>query len=111
MDWEVGRAGTCAGETAWLRSKNPWLSPLVAKRVEYAVQASAVHQRHRNCAQRTTSKKRRTRPMDIELNGYYTMILATLVLLLGRFLVVKIKFLAEFNIPEPVAGGLLAGVI
>lgn len=49
--------------------------------------------------------------MDIELNAYYTMILATLVLLLGRFLIVKINFLAEFNIPEPVAGGLLAGVI
>lgn len=49
--------------------------------------------------------------MDIELNAYYTMILATLVLLLGRLLIVKIKFLADFNIPEPVAGGLLAGVI
>ena len=43
--------------------------------------------------------------MEIELNGYYTMILATLVLLLGRWLVVKIRFLSDFNIPEPVAGG------
>ena len=49
--------------------------------------------------------------MEIELNGYYTMILATLVLLLGRFLVVKVRFLSDFNIPEPVAGGLVAGVI
>lgn len=49
--------------------------------------------------------------MEIQLNGYYTMILATLVLLLGRFLIVKIKFLADFNIPEPVAGGLVAGII
>ena len=49
--------------------------------------------------------------MEIELNGYYTMILATLVLLLGRWLVVKIRFLSDFNIPEPVAGGLLAGIV
>ena len=39
--------------------------------------------------------------MEIELNGYCTMILATLVLLLGRWLVVKIRFLSDFNIPEP----------
>ncbi len=49
--------------------------------------------------------------MEVALNGYYTMILATLVLLLGRALVVKIKFLSDFNIPEPVAGGLVAGII
>ena len=29
--------------------------------------------------------------MEINLNGYYTLILATIVLLLGRFLVKKIK--------------------
>lgn len=49
--------------------------------------------------------------MEITLNGYYTLILATLVLLLGRYLVVKVKFLSDFNIPEPVAGGLVAGVV
>ncbi|WP_230658617.1 sodium/glutamate symporter [Psychrobacter sp. I-STPA10] len=49
--------------------------------------------------------------MEITLNGYYTLILATLVLLLGRFLVKRIKFLSEFNIPEPVAGGLVAAII
>ncbi|WP_201533800.1 sodium/glutamate symporter [Psychrobacter immobilis] len=49
--------------------------------------------------------------MEITLNGYYTLILATLVLLLGRFLVKKIKFLEDFNIPEPVAGGLVAAII
>ena len=31
--------------------------------------------------------------------------------LLGRWLVVKIRFLSDFNIPEPVAGGLLAGIV
>ncbi|WP_019672187.1 sodium/glutamate symporter [Psychrobacter lutiphocae] len=49
--------------------------------------------------------------MEITLNGYYTLILATLVLLMGRFLVKKIKFLEDFNIPEPVAGGLVAAII
>ena len=49
--------------------------------------------------------------MTIELNGYYTLILATLVLLLGRFLVVKVKLFSNFNIPEPVAGGFVAGVV
>ncbi|PNK61082.1 sodium/glutamate symporter [Psychrobacter sp. FDAARGOS_221] len=49
--------------------------------------------------------------MEVTLNGYYTLILATLVLLMGRFLVKKIKFLEDFNIPEPVAGGLVAAII
>lgn len=49
--------------------------------------------------------------MEITLNAYYTLILATLVLLLGRFLTRRIKFLATYNIPEPVAGGLLAGCV
>ena len=45
---------------------------------------------------------------EITLNGYYTLIAATLVLLVGKFMVRKIKFLRDFSIPEPVAGGLLA---
>lgn len=49
--------------------------------------------------------------VEITLNGYYTLILATLVLLLGRFLVKRIKFLSDFNIPEPVAGGLVAAIV
>nr|WP_314738709.1 sodium/glutamate symporter [uncultured Haemophilus sp.] len=47
----------------------------------------------------------------IILNGYHTLIAATLVLLLGRLLVKKIKFLQNFNIPEAVAGGLIAAAI
>ena len=43
----------------------------------------------------------------IIVNPYYTLIAATLVLLIGRLLVSKIKLLQNFNIPEPVAGGLL----
>ena len=40
----------------------------------------------------------------IEVNSYYTLIAATMVLLLGKLMVSKIKFLRDFNIPEPVAG-------
>ncbi|VEI44918.1 sodium/glutamate symporter [Actinobacillus equuli] len=47
----------------------------------------------------------------IILNGYHTLIAATLVLLVGRFLVGKIKFLQDFNIPEAVAGGLVAATV
>ena len=46
----------------------------------------------------------------IEVNSYYTLIAATLVLLLGKLMVSKIKFLRDFNIPEPVAGGLVAAI-
>ena len=47
----------------------------------------------------------------IVVNPYYTLIAATLVLLLGRLLVTKIKLLQNFNIPEPVAGGLLMSLL
>ncbi|MDK4684977.1 sodium/glutamate symporter [Kingella negevensis] len=47
----------------------------------------------------------------IEFNGYYTLIAATLVLLVGRLVVKKVKFFRDFNIPEPVAGGLIAAFI
>ncbi|WP_028357539.1 sodium/glutamate symporter [Brackiella oedipodis] len=49
--------------------------------------------------------------MEFELNGVYTLIIATFVLILGRLLVSKVKFLSDFNIPEPVAGGLVAAII
>ena len=47
----------------------------------------------------------------IAVDPYYTLIVATLVLLVGRLMVDRIKFLQDFNIPEPVAGGLLAAII
>ncbi|EPG8192695.1 sodium/glutamate symporter, partial [Acinetobacter baumannii] len=43
--------------------------------------------------------------------GFYTLISAVIVLLLGRFLVNRIDFLKRYNIPEPVAGGLVAAVV
>lgn len=49
--------------------------------------------------------------MEFTFNAFYTLIAAVIVLLLGRFLVNKIDFLRRYNIPEPVAGGLVAAVI
>ncbi len=49
--------------------------------------------------------------MEFKFDAFYTLIAAVLVLLLGRFLVNKIDFLKRYNIPEPVAGGLVAAVV
>lgn len=47
----------------------------------------------------------------ITVSGYYTLLAACIVLLFGRQLVKKIRFLRDFNIPEPVAGGLVAAIL
>ncbi|NWK74747.1 sodium/glutamate symporter [Acinetobacter sp. SwsAc6] len=49
--------------------------------------------------------------MELTFNAFYTLIAAVIVLLLGRFLVNKIDFLKRYNIPEPVAGGLVAAIL
>ena len=49
--------------------------------------------------------------MNFTFNAYYTLIAAVIVLLIGKFLVNKIEFLRRYNIPEPVAGGLVAATI
>lgn len=49
--------------------------------------------------------------MEFTFNAFYTLIAAVIVLLLGRFLVNRIDFLRRYNIPEPVAGGLVAAVV
>jgi len=49
--------------------------------------------------------------MTLTFNAYYTLIAATIVLFIGRVLVNKIKLLSHFNIPEPVAGGLLVSIL
>ena len=46
----------------------------------------------------------------VTVNGYYTLLAASIVLLFGRQLVRRIRFLRDFNIPEPVAGGLVAAI-
>ena len=48
---------------------------------------------------------------EITVSGYYTPLIACIVLLFGRQLVRRIRFLRDFNIPEPVAGGLVAAII
>ncbi|TPH17298.1 sodium/glutamate symporter [Litorilituus lipolyticus] len=47
----------------------------------------------------------------MELDSRQTIILAVLVLFLGRFLNGKIQFLQKYNIPEPVTGGVIASVL
>ena len=49
--------------------------------------------------------------MHVNFSAYYTLILAVLVLLLGKLLVSRIRFLRDFNIPEPVAGGLVGSAV
>ncbi|QHF44164.1 sodium/glutamate symporter [Pseudomonas sp. S35] len=47
----------------------------------------------------------------LQLDFYSTLVAASLVLLLGRWLVARIGFLRTYNIPEPVAGGLLVALV
>ncbi|MEG0676192.1 MAG: sodium/glutamate symporter, partial [Comamonas sp.] len=46
--------------------------------------------------------------MHVGFGAYYTLIFAVLVLLLGKLMTRHIRFLRDFNIPEPVSGGLVA---
>jgi ESS family glutamate:Na+ symporter len=48
---------------------------------------------------------------SLALDGRQTIVIAILVLFLGKLLNAKIGFLREFNIPEPVTGGLIASVV
>ncbi|NEN74754.1 sodium/glutamate symporter [Pelistega sp. NLN82] len=48
--------------------------------------------------------------MDFNFDTYETIALACFVLLLGYFLVKHVKFLNDFNIPEPVVGGFIVAV-
>ena len=47
----------------------------------------------------------------MNFNTYETLALAGFVLLLGYFLVKRISFLKNYNIPEPVVGGFLVALI
>ena len=47
----------------------------------------------------------------MELEPRTTLIVAILVLFLGRYLNLKVRFFRDYNIPEPVTGGLLASMI
>ena len=41
---------------------------------------------------------------------YSTLVAMVAVLLLGRFIIARVKFLRDYNIPEPVIGGLLVAL-
>ncbi len=47
----------------------------------------------------------------IELSARQTVIVAILVLFLGKYLTSKLAFLREYNIPEPVSGGLIVSIL
>ncbi len=47
----------------------------------------------------------------MEFDLRQTMIAAIIVLFLGKYLTGKLSFLREYNIPEPVSGGLIASIL
>lgn len=47
----------------------------------------------------------------MEMDVRQTVIMAILVLFLGKYLTRKVAFLQEYNIPEPVSGGLIASIL
>ena len=47
----------------------------------------------------------------MELDARQTLIVSILVLYLGRYLNDKLRVLREYNIPEPVSGGLVASLL
>lgn len=49
--------------------------------------------------------------MDFQFDAFGTVVIAVAVLLIGYFVVQKISFLKQYNIPEPVVGGLVAAVV
>ena len=49
--------------------------------------------------------------MEIALDNRETLIVAILVFFLGKYLVSRVQFLRDYNIPQPVAGGVLASLI
>ena len=49
--------------------------------------------------------------MEIALDERQTLIAAILVLFLGKYLTRKVSFLRDYNIPQPVTGGVLASLV
>ena len=50
-------------------------------------------------------------PIAVHVAVIWTVLVAVVVLYVGRFLTTRIRFLRDFNIPEAVSGGLLCSVI
>lgn len=49
--------------------------------------------------------------MDYQLDAFLTIVVAVFVLMVGYAVVNQISLLKKYNIPEPVAGGLVAAII
>ncbi len=47
----------------------------------------------------------------MEFNFYATLVSIVVVLLMGRFIIKRVRILHRYNIPEPVVGGILAAII
>ena len=48
---------------------------------------------------------------SIDFNFYFTLVCMVAVLLLGRFIVERVKVLRDYNIPEPVVGGVITAIM
>ena len=55
--------------------------------------------------------RRCSRQQMIELDLYSTLVVASMVLILGQFLVARISVIRKYSIPEPVVGGLVVALI
>ena len=49
--------------------------------------------------------------MNLEIDAFGTIFIAVIVLFVGQRLVNRIAFLKRYNLPEPVAGGLVAACV
>jgi ESS family glutamate:Na+ symporter len=58
-----------------------------------------------------TGNQTRIAIVMLELDIYGTLVAASGVLLLGQQLLRRVRWLATYTIPEPVAGGLLVAVL
>lgn len=47
----------------------------------------------------------------LNFDFYSTLVCMVIVLILGRFIISKIKILQDYNIPEPVVGGIIAAIV
>lgn len=48
---------------------------------------------------------------SIDFNFYFTLVCMVAILLLGRFIIERVKVLKDYNIPEPVVGGVITAVV
>ncbi|STQ86927.1 sodium/glutamate symport carrier protein [Helicobacter muridarum] len=51
------------------------------------------------------------RLQTLSFDFYFTLVCMVLVLLIGRYVISKLKVLQDYNIPEPVVGGIIVAVI